>query len=137
MASHSVSPSVKMGGPEKHFARGICEMRDQNKRLFRGKTVGRELLFRRYIRISKPLPADRNCPVRYNASIPVHDSLSAEDFPMSHGDSVTYWLDELKAGDYHPIQRLWDRYFPMTRYRARRSAFLDSVSQARLGESAV
>src|SRR5271157_4436200 len=44
MASHSISPSVKMGGPEKHFARGICEMRDQNKRLFRGKTVGRELL---------------------------------------------------------------------------------------------
>ena len=44
MASHSISPSVKMGGPKKHFARGICEMRDQNKRLFRGKTVGRELL---------------------------------------------------------------------------------------------
>ena len=29
MASHSISPSVKMGGPEKYFARGICEMRDQ------------------------------------------------------------------------------------------------------------
>ena len=30
---------------------------------------------------------------------------------MSQGDSVTYWLDGLKAGDDNPIQRLWDRYF--------------------------
>ena len=30
---------------------------------------------------------------------------------MSQGDSVTYWLDGLKAGDDDPIQRLWDRYF--------------------------
>jgi len=30
---------------------------------------------------------------------------------MSQGDSVTYWLDGLKAGDNDPIQQLWDRYF--------------------------
>ncbi len=30
---------------------------------------------------------------------------------MSHGDSVTTWLDGLKAGDDDTIQRLWDRYF--------------------------
>ena len=30
---------------------------------------------------------------------------------MSQGDSVTYWLDGLKAGDDDSIQRLWDRYF--------------------------
>ena len=35
----------------------------------------------------------------------------AEEFPMLRGDSVTFWLDGLKAGDDDPIQRLWDRYF--------------------------
>lgn len=30
---------------------------------------------------------------------------------MSQGDSVTIWLDGLRAGDDDPIQRLWDRYF--------------------------
>ncbi len=30
---------------------------------------------------------------------------------MSQGDSVTLWLDGLKAGGDDPIQRLWDRYF--------------------------
>jgi len=30
---------------------------------------------------------------------------------MSQADSVTYWLDGVKAGDDGPIQRLWDRYF--------------------------
>ena len=44
MVSHSVGPSGKMGNSEKHYARRICEMGDQNKRLFRGKTVARELL---------------------------------------------------------------------------------------------
>jgi RNA polymerase sigma factor (sigma-70 family) len=30
---------------------------------------------------------------------------------MSQGDSVTLWLEGLKAGVDDPIQRLWDRYF--------------------------
>ncbi len=30
---------------------------------------------------------------------------------MSPSDSVTYWIDGLKAGNDDPIQRLWDRYF--------------------------
>ena len=35
----------------------------------------------------------------------------AEGFTMANGDSVTHWLDGLKAGDDDEIQRLWDRYF--------------------------
>jgi DNA-directed RNA polymerase specialized sigma24 family protein len=30
---------------------------------------------------------------------------------MSNPDSVSRWLDGLKAGDHADIQRLWDRYF--------------------------
>ena len=30
---------------------------------------------------------------------------------MSDGDSVTIWIDGIKAGDNADIQRLWDRYF--------------------------
>ena len=30
---------------------------------------------------------------------------------MSNGESVTHWLDGVKAGDEADIQRLWDRYF--------------------------
>ncbi|MGO9600184.1 MAG: ECF-type sigma factor [Isosphaeraceae bacterium] len=30
---------------------------------------------------------------------------------MSHEESVTHWLDGLKAGDDDDIARLWDRYF--------------------------
>jgi DNA-directed RNA polymerase specialized sigma24 family protein len=30
---------------------------------------------------------------------------------MSHDNSVTRWLDGVKAGDNDDIQRLWDRYF--------------------------
>jgi DNA-directed RNA polymerase specialized sigma24 family protein len=30
---------------------------------------------------------------------------------MSHDNSVTQWLDGVKAGDNDDIQRLWDRYF--------------------------
>jgi DNA-directed RNA polymerase specialized sigma24 family protein len=30
---------------------------------------------------------------------------------MSHDNSVTHWLDGVKAGDDADIQRLWDRYF--------------------------
>ena len=52
MASHSIGPGGKMGSSEKHYARGICEMGDQNKRLFRGKTEAgnccRVTRFRRY-----------------------------------------------------------------------------------------
>ena len=30
---------------------------------------------------------------------------------MSNGESVTQWLDGIKAGEGADIQRLWDRYF--------------------------
>src|SRR5947209_12412234 len=30
---------------------------------------------------------------------------------MSHDNSVTHWLDGVKAGDGADIQRVWDRYF--------------------------
>ena len=30
---------------------------------------------------------------------------------MAHDDSVTGWLDGIKAGQDDQIQRLWDRYF--------------------------
>ena len=30
---------------------------------------------------------------------------------MSHENSVTIWIDGIKAGDGADIQRLWDRYF--------------------------
>jgi DNA-directed RNA polymerase specialized sigma24 family protein len=30
---------------------------------------------------------------------------------VSHGDSVTIWIEGIKAGDNADIQRLWDRYF--------------------------
>jgi hypothetical protein len=30
---------------------------------------------------------------------------------MSHDNSVTHWLDGVKAGDDADIQRIWDRYF--------------------------
>jgi len=33
-----------MGSSEKHYAQGICEMRDQKERVFSGKTASRELL---------------------------------------------------------------------------------------------
>ena len=30
---------------------------------------------------------------------------------MSNTDSVTIWIEGIKAGDNADIQRLWDRYF--------------------------
>ena len=32
---------------------------------------------------------------------------------MSHDNSVTHWLDGVKAGDGADIQRRWDRYFQL------------------------
>src|SRR5271166_6046747 len=49
MGGHSVSPSVKTGSSGKHYARRHCEMGDENKRLFKGKTHGREFLVTRPI----------------------------------------------------------------------------------------
>src|SRR5271157_6035214 len=45
MASHSIGPSGKIGNSGKHYAQEVCEMRDQNKRVFRAKIASRELLF--------------------------------------------------------------------------------------------
>src|SRR5271154_5651517 len=44
MASHSIDPSVKIGASGKHYARGVCEMGEENRRVFRAKVAGRELL---------------------------------------------------------------------------------------------
>src|SRR5450759_297011 len=44
MASHSISSGGKIGSSGKHYVQWIYEMEDQNKRLFQGKTPGRELL---------------------------------------------------------------------------------------------
>ena len=44
MAGHSISPGGKIGSSGKHYAQWVCEMGDQNKRLFRGKHAGRESL---------------------------------------------------------------------------------------------
>src|SRR5271155_4409128 len=37
---------------------------------------------------------------------PIHWSVT-----VSNGESVTQWLDGVKAGEGYDIQRLWDRYF--------------------------
>lgn len=44
MVSHFLDPSGKMGSSGEHDARWLREMGDQNQRLFKGKTPGRELL---------------------------------------------------------------------------------------------
>src|SRR5208337_3146275 len=44
MASHSIGPGGKIGSSGKHYAQRVCEMRDQNKRVFRAKIANRELL---------------------------------------------------------------------------------------------
>jgi hypothetical protein len=44
MGGHSISPSGKTGSSGKHYARWHCEMGDENKPFFKGKTDGRELL---------------------------------------------------------------------------------------------
>jgi hypothetical protein len=44
MAGDSISPNGKTGSPGKHYVRSDCEMADENKRLFKGKTERRELL---------------------------------------------------------------------------------------------
>jgi hypothetical protein len=44
MAGDSISPNGKTGSPGKHYVQWDCEMGDENKRLFKGKTEGRELL---------------------------------------------------------------------------------------------
>jgi hypothetical protein len=44
MGGNSISPSGKTGSPGKHYVRWDCEMGDENKRHFEGKTHGRELL---------------------------------------------------------------------------------------------
>ena len=56
-------------------------------------------------------PADCRSPVVIFILLP--DRQTLKDFSMSHDNSVTHWLDGLKAGDDADIQRLWDRYFQL------------------------
>ena len=44
MGSQSVGLGGNLGSSEKHYARGICEMGDQNRPFFQARTAGRELL---------------------------------------------------------------------------------------------
>jgi hypothetical protein len=44
MGGQSFSPNGKTGSPGKHYARWSCEIADENKPLFKGKTYSRELL---------------------------------------------------------------------------------------------
>ena len=56
-------------------------------------------------------------PRRYNtasliqSSAPPTAQMPVEELRMSNSDSVTRWLDGIKAGQNDEIQRLWDRYF--------------------------
>jgi RNA polymerase sigma factor (sigma-70 family) len=36
---------------------------------------------------------------------------SREDLPMTTGESVTQWIDQLKQGERESVQQLWERYF--------------------------